>query len=84
MNINILVRPVYERQRAQSFGISNISNILYVLIGIRIRRVGLYANTPNLDILYPQADHRQLERLLIEASVISSLLCPTNEYQYPR
>src|SRR5271156_4067548 len=29
-----------------------------------------------------QADHHQLERLLIEASVTSSLLCPINGYQH--
>src|SRR5271156_4702041 len=29
-----------------------------------------------------QADHHQLKRLLIEASVTSSLLCPINGYQH--
>jgi hypothetical protein len=53
-------------------------------MGIRIGRVGLYAGMPNLDMLYPQADHRQLERLLIEASVTLSLLCLTDGYQHSR
>jgi hypothetical protein len=53
MDINILVRPVYGRQRAQSPGIfeSDVSNILCVPMGIRIGRVGLYAGMPNLDTL---------------------------------
>jgi hypothetical protein len=81
MDINILVRPVYGRQRAQSPGTSDVSNTLCVPMGIRIGRVGLYAGTPNLDMLHPQADHRQLERLLIEASVTPSLFYPTGRYQ---
>jgi hypothetical protein len=52
MDINTLVRPVYGRQRAQSPGTeSDISNTLYVPMGIRIGRVGLYAGMPNLDTL---------------------------------
>jgi hypothetical protein len=51
MDINILVRPVYGRQRAQSSGISDISNTLCVPMGIRIGRVGLYAGMPNLNTL---------------------------------
>ena len=83
MDINILVGPVYERQRAQSTDIPNsdVNHALCVPMGIHIGRVGLYAGMPSLDMLhYPQAD-RQLERLLIEASVTSSLLCPTDRYQ---
>ena len=86
MDINILVRLVYGRQRAQSTGSSesHVSNTLCVPMGIRIGRVSLYAGMPNFDMLYPQADHRQLERLLIEASVTSLLLCPIDRYQHPR
>ena len=45
MDINILVRPVYGRQRAQSTGISelDVSYALCVPIGTHIGRVGLYA-----------------------------------------
>jgi hypothetical protein len=51
MNTNILVKPIYKHQRAQSSGTSesNISNTLYVPMGIRIGRVGLYADMPNLN-----------------------------------
>jgi hypothetical protein len=51
MDINILVRPVYGRQRAQSPGTSDISNTLYVPMGMHIGIIGLYAGTLNLDIL---------------------------------
>jgi hypothetical protein len=51
MDINILVRPVYGRQRAQSPGTSDVSNTLCVPMGIRIGRVGLYVGMPNLDTL---------------------------------
>jgi hypothetical protein len=59
MDINILVRPVYGRQRTQSTGISelDVSYALCVPMGIRIGRVSLYAGMPNLDRLYPQADY---------------------------
>jgi hypothetical protein len=45
MDINILVRPVYERQRAQSTDISelDVSYALCVPMGTHIGRVGLYA-----------------------------------------
>jgi hypothetical protein len=45
MDINILVRPVYGRQRAQSTGISelDVSYALCVPMGIHIGRVSLYA-----------------------------------------
>ena len=47
MDINILVGPVYGRQRAQSTGISelDVSYALCVPMGIRIGRVSLYAGT---------------------------------------
>jgi hypothetical protein len=45
MDINILVRPVYGRQRTQSTGISelNVSYTLYMPMGTHIKKVGLYA-----------------------------------------
>jgi hypothetical protein len=43
MDINILVRPVYGRQRAQSPGTSDVSNTLCVPMGMHIGMVGLYA-----------------------------------------
>jgi len=45
MDINILVRPVYGRQRTQLTGSSesDVSNILCVPIGTHIEKVGLYA-----------------------------------------
>jgi hypothetical protein len=52
-------------------------------MGMHIGMVSLYAGMPSLDTLYPQAD-RQLERLLIEASVVLSLLCPIDGYQHSR
>ena len=83
MDINILVRPVYERQRAQSTDISNpdVNHTLCMPMGTHIGRVNLYAGIPNLDMLHSQADHRQLERLLIEASVTPLLRYPTGGYQ---
>jgi hypothetical protein len=86
MDINIFVGPAYERQRAQSTDIPNpdVNRALCVPVSIHIGRVGLYAGMPNLDMLHPQADHRQLERLLIEASVAPPLLCPIDGYQHPR
>jgi hypothetical protein len=81
-------RWVYKGQRwPRSTGSSesDTSNTLCVPMGIRIGRVSLYAGMPNLDGLHPQADYNHwLERLLIEASVIPSLLCPTDGYQHPR
>jgi hypothetical protein len=51
MDINILVRPVYGRQRTQLTGSSesDVSNILCVPIGTHIEKVGLYAGMPNLN-----------------------------------
>jgi hypothetical protein len=51
MDINILVRPVYERQRAQSTDVSNpdVNHALCVPMGTHIGRVSLYAGMPNLD-----------------------------------
>jgi hypothetical protein len=45
MDINILVKPIYKRQRIQSTGISelNVSYTLCVPMGIYIGRIGLYA-----------------------------------------
>jgi hypothetical protein len=53
MDINILVRPVFERQRAQSIDIPNpnINHALCVPMDIHIERIGLYAGMPNLDML---------------------------------
>jgi hypothetical protein len=51
MDINILVRPVYERQRAQSSGTSDVSNTLCMPMGMHIGMVSLYAGTPSLDTL---------------------------------
>jgi hypothetical protein len=53
MDINILVRPVYGRQRAQSTGISelDVSYALCVPMSIYIGRVGLYVGPLNLDML---------------------------------
>ena len=53
MDINILVEPVYERQRAQSTDIPNpdVNHALCVPMGIHIGRVGLYAGMLNLDML---------------------------------
>jgi hypothetical protein len=85
MDINILVGPAYERQRAQLTDISNpdVNHTLCVPMEIHIGRISLYAGIPSLDMLYPQAA-RQLKRLLIEASVILSLLCLIDRYQHPR
>jgi hypothetical protein len=86
MDTNILVEPVYGRQRAQSTGISelDVSYALYVPMGTHIGRVGLYAGIVKALTRYEigqQADcNYQLERLLIEASIIPSLLCPTDRY----
>jgi hypothetical protein len=86
MDINILVRPVYRRQRTQLTGISelNVSYALCVPMGTYIKRVGLYAGITKVLTCYEigqQADYNyRLERLLIEASVIPSLLCPTDKY----
>ena len=74
MDINILVGPVYERQRTQLIDISNpnVNHALCVPMSIHIGRVGLYAGMPSLDMLhYPQADHHQLERLLISKPLSS-------------
>ena len=90
MDINILVKPVYGRQRAQSSDTfkSDVSNTLCVPMNIRIGRVGLYAGNAKALTCYEigqQADYNhRLERLLIEAFVIPSLLCPTDGYQHPR
>jgi hypothetical protein len=48
MNINILVGPVYERQRAQSTNISepDINHTLCMPIGMHIGMVSLYAGMP--------------------------------------
>jgi len=53
MDINILVRPVYERQRTQSADISepDVNHALCVPMSIHIGRVGLYAGMPSLDML---------------------------------
>jgi hypothetical protein len=51
MDINILVRPVYGRQRAQSPGISDVSNTLCVPMGIRIGRVSLYEGIAKASII---------------------------------
>jgi hypothetical protein len=57
-------------------------------MGTHIGRVSLYAGNAKALIRYEigqQADYNyRLERLLIEASVIPPLLCPTDEYQHPR
>ena len=57
-------------------------------ISIHIKKVGLYAGNIKALTRYEigqQADcNHRLERLLIEASVIPSLLCPTDGYQHPR
>jgi hypothetical protein len=73
MDINILVRPVYGRQRTQSIGISelNVSYALCVPMGIHIRKVSLYAGTPNLDTLRNWSVSRL--QLLIERSADRSL-----------
>ena len=88
MDTNILVRPVYGRQRAQSPGTSNVSNILCVPIGMHIGMVGLYAGIAKALTCYEigqQADYNhRLERLLIKASVTPPLLCPIDGYQHPR
>jgi hypothetical protein len=59
-----------------------------VPIGIHIGRIGLYAGNAKALTRYEigqQADDNyRLERLLIEASVTSSLLCPIDGYQHPR
>jgi hypothetical protein len=77
MDINILVRPVYGRQRAQSTGISelNISYALCVPMGIHIGRVSLYADPPNLDMLRNWSASRL--QSLIERSANRSL-CRTS------
>jgi hypothetical protein len=52
MDINILVRPVYERQRAQSTDISNpdVNHTLCMPMGIYTPGLGsLYAGIPSLD-----------------------------------
>jgi hypothetical protein len=72
MDINILVGPVYERQRAQSTDVSDpdVNHTLCVPMGMHIGMVSLYAGMPEpRHALYPQADYRQLKRLLIEAHV---------------
>jgi hypothetical protein len=48
MDINILVRPVYERQRTQLIDVLNpdVNHTLCVLMGTHIGRVSLYAGTP--------------------------------------
>jgi hypothetical protein len=55
-------------------------------MGTHIGRVGLYAGNAKALTCYEigQQAEPQLERLLIEASVIPSLLCPTDGYQHPR
>jgi hypothetical protein len=55
-------------------------------MSIHIGRVGLYAGNAKALTCYEigQQAEPQLERLLIEASVIPSLLCPTDGYQHPR
>jgi hypothetical protein len=53
-------------------------------MGMHIGMISLYAGTPKpRHARYSQAD-RQLERLLIKASVILSLPCPIDGYQHPR
>src|SRR5258708_1874930 len=45
---------------------TRFARTLCVPMGMHIRMVSLYASMPGLDMLhYPQADHHQLERLLI-------------------
>jgi hypothetical protein len=58
IDINILVRSAYERQRTRLTDISepDINHTLYVPMEIHIERVSLYAGIPSLDMLYPQAD----------------------------
>jgi len=54
MDINILVRPVYERQRAQSTDISNpdVNHTLCMPMGIYTpSHESLYAGMPSLDML---------------------------------
>src|SRR6266481_3454076 len=54
MDINILVGPVYERQRAQSTDISNpdVNHTLCMPMGIYTPGLGsLYAGIPSLDTL---------------------------------
>jgi hypothetical protein len=54
MDINTLVRPVYERQRAQLTNISNpnVNHTLYMPIGIYTSgHESLYAGMPSLDML---------------------------------
>jgi hypothetical protein len=52
MDINILVGPAYERQRAQSTDVSNpdVNHTLYVPMEIHIGRVSLYVGIPSLDM----------------------------------
>ena len=74
MDINILVGPVYERQRTQLTDVFNpdVNHALCVPMSIHIRRVGLYAGMPSLDMFYyPQTDHHQLESLLISKPLSS-------------
>jgi hypothetical protein len=73
MDINILIRPVYERQRTQLTGISelDVSYALYVPIGIHIGKISLYADTLNLDTLRNWSASRL--QLLIKRFVNRSL-----------
>jgi hypothetical protein len=62
MDIHTLVKPVYERQRAQLTDIPNfdVNHALYVSMSIHIERVSLYVDILNLDMLYyPQADYHR-------------------------
>jgi hypothetical protein len=53
MDINILVGPVYKRQRTQSTDISihDVNHTLCVPMGMHIGMVSLYAGMPSLDTL---------------------------------
>jgi hypothetical protein len=82
MDINILVRPIYERQRAQSTNISepDINHTLCMPMGMHIGIVSLYAGMPKPRHAHCSQAARHLERLLIETSITSSLLCPIDRY----
>jgi hypothetical protein len=62
MDINIPVRPTYERQRIQLTNVSelDVNQTLCVPMGMHIGIVSLYAGIPSLDTpTYPQADHHR-------------------------
>jgi hypothetical protein len=83
MDINILVGPVYGRQRPRLTDISDpdVNHTLCMPMGIHIGMI-IYTQACLASTCYEigQQAEPQLERLLIEASVTPSLLCPIDGY----